>query len=190
MAPTPRRIGWVDIREGERTNSKGFVDKRFNLYLPLKKHANALTDSMSVSLEPILINGFNKWLENTTNDIDSTQKIIVLNIDGTAREISIEKMKQLIIKKREEYNMGVFSTPEPDPKKENKPEDMPADKMGALAHSSNRGKSYPDRCCSDECVNYDKPSCTAPNWQALNKTSVLPFDCEGFKAPNPGEEDS
>ena len=30
--------------------------------------------------------------------------------------------------------MGVFSTPEPDPKKEKNPEDTPADKMGALAH--------------------------------------------------------
>jgi hypothetical protein len=43
------------------------------------------------------------------------------------------------------------------------------------------------RYCSVECVNFDKPSCSANNWQSLNQKSEIPFKCQGYKSPNPGE---
>ena len=36
------------------------------------------------------------------------------------------------------------------------------------------------RYCSEECSNFDKPSCQAPNWQSLNKLSEIPLKCLGY----------
>ena len=45
-----------------------------------------------------------------------------------------------------------------------------------------------NRYCSDECVNFDKPSCAADVWQSLNKESVVPLGCSSFKAACAGED--
>ena len=44
------------------------------------------------------------------------------------------------------------------------------------------------RYCSIECVNFDKPSCTAPKWGDLNKQSLVPLKCPGYSSPNPGAD--
>ena len=43
------------------------------------------------------------------------------------------------------------------------------------------------RYCSVECVNYDKPSCTANNWQSLNKQSEIPLKCSSYRQAQAGE---
>ncbi|MGA2683175.1 MAG: hypothetical protein ABSF44_15415 [Candidatus Bathyarchaeia archaeon] len=94
------KIGWADIREGTHKNDKGYIDRRYNNYIPLKpkKNASTLDFDSTVHLEEILEKSFNKWLENTLSEID-TQEIIILNIDGTAKRISLEDMCALITKK-------------------------------------------------------------------------------------------
>jgi hypothetical protein len=44
------------------------------------------------------------------------------------------------------------------------------------------------RFCSEECQNFDKPSCVAPNWQSLNKMSELPLNCPGYSYVAAGED--
>ena len=46
------------------------------------------------------------------------------------------------------------------------------------------------RLCSDECSNFDKPSCTAPNWADLNKKSEIPLKCPGYSYVGTFEEPS
>jgi putative DNA primase/helicase len=43
------------------------------------------------------------------------------------------------------------------------------------------------RYCSVECVNFDKPSCRANNWQSLNKVSEIPLKCPGYSYVGAGE---
>jgi len=42
------------------------------------------------------------------------------------------------------------------------------------------GGTEKTRFCSEECKNFDKPSCQAPNWQSLNKKSEIPLGCPGY----------
>ena len=92
-----QEIGWVDIREGTHENTKGYIDKRYNNYLPLKPKETLITlnSDSSALLEEILQNSFKTWLKNTLAEIDTTQ-IIILNIDGTAKKITLEDMIVLI----------------------------------------------------------------------------------------------
>jgi hypothetical protein len=93
------QLNWVDIREAKDVNSKGYVDRRYNSYFPLKNITpNALITAISVDLEPILKEAFETWLKNTLTETDSVTQFIILNIDGTATEITLEEMKALIIK--------------------------------------------------------------------------------------------
>ena len=50
------------------------------------------------------------------------------------------------------------------------------------------GKNKKQRYCSEECINFDKSSCKNPSghWGDLNMKSLLPLNCVGFEAPNPG----
>ena len=99
------QLNWVDIREAKDVNSKGYVDRRYNSYFPLKDITpNALITAISVDLEPILKEAFETWLKNTLTETDPPTQIIILNIDGTATEITLEEMKELIIKKGEGNN--------------------------------------------------------------------------------------
>ena len=44
------------------------------------------------------------------------------------------------------------------------------------------------RFCSVECVNFDRPSCQASNWQSLNKLSEVPLRCPGYSQIGSEEE--
>jgi P4 family phage/plasmid primase-like protien len=44
------------------------------------------------------------------------------------------------------------------------------------------------RFCFVECVNFDKPTCSAPNWQSLNKLSGIPLRCPGYSYIGAPEE--
>ena len=97
-----QEIGWADIREGTHENVKGYIDRRYNSYLPLKQKETLITlnSGSSVLLKEILENSFKTWLENTLAE-NTTPSIIILNIDGTARQITVEEMISIINKKRE-----------------------------------------------------------------------------------------
>ncbi len=49
-----------------------------------------------------------------------------------------------------------------------------------VASVASVARNYPNRFCSEECKNFDRPSCMAPNWQSLNKKSELPCSCKGY----------
>jgi P4 family phage/plasmid primase-like protien len=52
--------------------------------------------------------------------------------------------------------------------------------------SVTESEAYKNRLCSNECENFDKPSC--PFFvHKITKKHPLPLKCYGFKAPNPGE---
>jgi P4 family phage/plasmid primase-like protien len=61
---------------------------------------------------------------------------------------------------------------------------VPNTEKSALGES----QFYKNRYCSEECANFDKPSCSAPNWQSLNKKSELPLKCPSYKYVGAGEE--
>jgi hypothetical protein len=92
-------LGWVDVRDGIKETSKGYVDKRFNNYFPLKKQSTAIEADLNsaVYLKAILEKSFEKWLNNADSEIDSQTKIFILNIDGTAKRISIERLKEIVL---------------------------------------------------------------------------------------------
>lgn len=92
------KIGYVDIRESEHENSKGYIDRRFNAYFPLKKNAPSTAIlQTAIDLKPILEKGFNKWLENAPIQTDPPP--MILHINGTAEAISIAKMKAIVLGK-------------------------------------------------------------------------------------------
>ena len=117
-------IGWVDVREGVHENDKGWIDRRFNNYLPLKKNAsNAFISETDVLLKGIFEKSFNTWLENVYTETDFPPKIIILNIDGTATEITLEEMKAIILKAGgKSKNVYTFSKDKSTTEPENKPE--------------------------------------------------------------------
>jgi hypothetical protein len=94
-------LGWVDVREGMEKSEKGYVDRRFNNYLPLKaKNApNTLVSNSSVVLKDILEKGFEIWLNNVSCETATPIKIFILNIDGTAKKISIDGLKEIVLDK-------------------------------------------------------------------------------------------
>lgn len=119
-------IGYVDIREAEHENAKGYIDKRYNSYIPLKKNApNTAILETSVDLEAILKKSFETWLKNAP--IESDSQIIILNIDETAQQISLEEMKDIINNnfRRESVFVGAFYKANSEVETENKPESMP-----------------------------------------------------------------
>lgn len=114
-------LEYVDIREAEDRNDKGYIDKRYNAYYPLKKNTdNVAILQTNVDLQAVLEKGFRKWLENAS--FQSDIPIIILNIDGTAKPITQEEMNNIIIKKGEKDNNNTFSLPITVLKEENKPE--------------------------------------------------------------------
>ena len=36
------------------------------------------------------------------------------------------------------------------------------------------------KTCFGSCLNFDKPPCSASNWQGLSRESVLPVKCTGY----------
>lgn len=176
-----QEIGWVDIREGTHENDKGYIDRRYNNYLPLKPKntPNTAYLQIGVDLTFILENGFNTWLENAPTETDPLTQIIILNIDGTAKQITLEEMKLIIIKKGSIDNSGAFFKGVSSIKEENKPESKPIQQTsvnGALS-----------RVCG-ECGKFHLASCYFPN----GNFQTLPADwyageCRGFIPKQPVE---
>jgi len=136
-------IGWVDVREGMDKDAKGYVDRRFNNYLPLKKNAaNTAILETTVVLEDILEKSFNIWLENAAVETDPPHKIIILNIDGTATEITLEEMKTLILKRGGSEKTATFSKPKLNTESEKKAESTAIPEKTAIAVISNPKKTF------------------------------------------------
>ena len=56
-------IEWVDERDGCHENSNGFIDKRFKLYVPLRKaESNAVLET-TLDLKVVLEKSFKSWLK-------------------------------------------------------------------------------------------------------------------------------
>jgi hypothetical protein len=90
-------IEWVDDRESEHENSRGYVDKRFKTYTPLKKSQNASNLNFEVDLLAVLENSFKNWLKTVTEKNLLYPQIIIPKIDGSALQISIEELKNIIL---------------------------------------------------------------------------------------------
>jgi hypothetical protein len=93
-------IEWVDERECEHENTKGYVDKRFKSYSPLKKSLNGSNLSFEADLRTYLENSFKNWLKTVTEENLLHPQIIMPRIDGTALQISIEEMENIILGKQ------------------------------------------------------------------------------------------
>ena len=120
-------IGYVDIRDAGHENAKGYIDRRYNCYYPLKNNSapNTAILQIDVDLKPILEKSFETWLKNAPIELDS--QIIILNIDGSAQQISIEEMKDIVNNtfRRESVFIGAFCKANSTLKTENKTEDTP-----------------------------------------------------------------
>jgi hypothetical protein len=142
-------IGYVDIREATHKNDKGYIDRRYNSYFPLKKKnaANTAILQTSVDLTNILQKGFEKWVKNTTLQTDIP--IIILNIDGTAKPISLEEMKDIILgnKKTGSNINGVILTPNSNPVDKTKPENTAIPKIAIKAVFSRYVTATPIKRC-------------------------------------------
>lgn len=90
-------IEWVDEREDGHENSKGYIDRRFKLYVPLKKAESTAVLETTVDLKVVLEKSFKSWLKTIVEIKSFTPPIIIPKIDGTAIEISIEEMESTIL---------------------------------------------------------------------------------------------
>lgn len=102
-------IGYVDIREAEHRNDKGYIDKRFNSYVPLRINTrNTAILQTAVDLTDILKKGFETWLKNTPFQTDPPP--IMLNLDGTARILSLNDVYNIILTTNSKADLnGAFS---------------------------------------------------------------------------------
>jgi len=90
-------IEWVDERDNSHENSKGYIDRRFKLYVPLKKAESTAVLKTTVDLKLILEKSFKSWLKTIVEIKSFTPPIIIPKIDGTALEISIEEMEAIVL---------------------------------------------------------------------------------------------
>jgi hypothetical protein len=127
-------LGWLDVREGTHENAAGYIDKRYNNYIPLKKNTPIMSFSdKNIVFRSILENSFEKWLKNMSFETDSPpDKIILLHINGTATEISLDLMKYAVLSTTPEKNSlggegkaeDILFKPKTKPKQENTVESM------------------------------------------------------------------
>jgi hypothetical protein len=90
-------IEWVDERESEHESSKGYIDKRFKTYLPLKQSINGSNLKFEVDLKANLEKSFKEWLKNVTAENLLHPQIIIPRIDGTAQQISAEELNAIAL---------------------------------------------------------------------------------------------
>jgi hypothetical protein len=90
-------IEWVDEREGCHENSKGYIDKRFKLYVPLRKAESTAVLETTVDLKAVLEKSFKSWLKTIAEIKSFSPPIIIPKIDGTAIEISLEEMESIVL---------------------------------------------------------------------------------------------
>ena len=97
-------IGWVDERDSEHENSRGYIDKRFKTYLPLEKSQNASNLNLDTDFKALLQNSFENWLETIKEKDVLHPQIIIPKIDGTAIQITIEEMKNIVLGNNNQEN--------------------------------------------------------------------------------------
>lgn len=108
-------IEWADPREGEQITKDGYVDRQKITFYPLKpKNSgnNALcqnTENLKVKLEM----AFDSWLKTCAEELIS-QPIMILDIDGTAQQLNLEKFVQ-VVKGGEPVFTAQVSQPVPEP---------------------------------------------------------------------------
>lgn len=91
------QIEWVDPRQDEHENSKGYIDRRVITYHPLKQRDDGTILGFGVDLKPKLEEGYALWLKTVTTENGFTPEIIIPRIDGAAYQITLEDMEQLIL---------------------------------------------------------------------------------------------
>ncbi len=149
-------IGYVDIREATHENVKGYIDRRYNSYFPLKKNAaNTAILQTDIDLKAILEKSFKEWLKNTA--IENDTQIIILNIDGTAQKITLEDMTKKILNSifTDKKFTAAFLKTESNTKTENKAESTAIPEIAANATFSRtleyeQIKREPGIFCSSE----------------------------------------
>jgi hypothetical protein len=90
-------IEWVDEREDTHVNDKGFIDRRFKTYVPLKKAESAAVLETAIDLKSVLQKSFKSWLKTIAEMKSFTPPIIIPKINGTVFEISIEEMESIVL---------------------------------------------------------------------------------------------
>jgi len=88
-------IEFVDARAGEQITAKGDVDRQKLTFHPLKlKGTNAILETAQ-DLKAILEKAFDLWFKTCAEEIAS-RPIMILNIDGTATQISLEEFAAIV----------------------------------------------------------------------------------------------
>ena len=131
-------IGYIDSRQEEHKNDKGYIDKRYIAYYPLKKkeEQNGSILSIEVDLNSTLKKAFEKWLKTVLTESDYLERIIKLNFDGTAETISIEDL--ILIITGEVNIMGTVSNINPNVSDKTNTETASISKIETIEHNFNR----------------------------------------------------
>jgi hypothetical protein len=116
-------IEWADPREGEQTTKDGYVDRQKITFHPLKtkNSGNNAFFQTAEDLKVKLEMAFDSWLRTCAEEIVS-QPIMILAIDGTARQLNLEEFVQ-VVKGKEPVFTAQVSQPILEPIIENKQED-------------------------------------------------------------------
>ena len=154
-------IGYIDSRQEEHKNDKGYVDRRYIAYYPLKKKEERSGSilSIEVDLTSTLKKAFEKWLKTVTTDSDYLERIIKLNVDGTAENLSLEDL--IFIITGEGNIMGTVSNTNINSFKENKPKTISIPEIEVVKHnltryiSAHKIQRQPGVYCSSLSDGYD-----------------------------------
>jgi hypothetical protein len=102
-------IEFVDARAGEQVTAKGDVDRQKLTFHPLKlKGTNAILET-AIDLKVILENAFDLWLKTCAEEVAS-HPIIILKIDGSAIQISLEEFAEIIKGREPTFTAQVSKT--------------------------------------------------------------------------------
>ncbi len=90
-------IEWADPREGEQTTKDGYVDRQKITYHPLKpkRSGNNAIYPKAEDLKSKLEIAFDSWLKTCAEELVS-QPIMILAIDGTAKQLNLEEFVQVV----------------------------------------------------------------------------------------------
>jgi hypothetical protein len=115
-------IEWVDPREGEQTTKDGHTDRQKITYHPLKPK-NSGNNAFCQNAEDLKVKlelAFDSWLKTCAEELVS-QPIMILAIDGTARQINLEEFMQIVKGKEPAFTAQDFQpSPKPVVEKEQK----------------------------------------------------------------------
>ena len=88
-------IEFVDPRAGEQVTAKGNVDLQKITFHPLKLKGNNAILPIAIDLVAKLESAFDLWFKTCAEEVAS-HPIIILNIDGTANQISLEELCEIV----------------------------------------------------------------------------------------------